>query len=364
MKISITKTSLFIILLALTFTVKAQGDYVVTVGGDSIACKLSMPLFGALKYQSATMSVPKKITPDEIREYYSSDDQQLYRAVYPTHYLKPTYLSVIENGRISLYEATNRIYNSTNMITTTTTTWYIGKGTAYVKDVKSNTLFASRSRNERKDDFAEMLKDNKNVYDKYQAEDKYSFEQIRKLIHLYNQGFPNTVRPFDIPKKDYVIKNNKDTVFCEVEPATMNTIGRYRISELDKFTKIDTSITEYFLAENSSTYLLKNLPKNSRRQYVKLLVKGRINLYSYSTNNSTADSEASLYAAKEPGDMVKIKHAFSSPDKYEKKALTDLISDDPNLVKKNESLPYDYRSIVDYIKMYDSEYLNNSKPIK
>lgn len=129
----------------------------------------------------------------------------------------------------------------------------------------------------------------------------------------------------------------------------------------DRFTKIDTSITAYFLAKDSSIHLLRTLPKSNKREYVKLLVKGKINLYANSLNYSTKDYEAALYAGKDPGELVQIKHAYSNPDKYEKKAFTDLISDDPDLVEKIKTLSYDFNSIVNYLKMYDSNYLNNSK---
>ena len=84
-----------------------------------------------------------------------------------------------------------------------------------------------------------MIKDNKEVYDKYLADDKFGFAQIRNLIHLYNTG-----RSFESDQaKDYVIKRNKDTIFCEIETGSYNTFARYKAATQDKFTKIDTAIT-------------------------------------------------------------------------------------------------------------------------
>jgi len=271
---------------------------------------------------------------------------------------------VIEKGKISLYEmiyttytGTTTTYSGTMTTNTTTTEWYVSKGSDNVSDIKTSGLFMLKAKQKRKDTFAEMLKDNKNIYDKYLAEDKFSFKQIRNLVHLYNTGKP-------LGQQDYVIKKTKDTIFCEIEPATFNTVSRYRANPEDRFAKIDTTITEYFLANNSTTYLLKTLPKDKRREYVKLLTKGRISLYSYSLNNTAGDSEASLYAGKEPGDLAQIKPAFSHPDKNDKKAFADLISDNPNLSEKFKAMPYDFTHILDYVKMYNSEYLTNNKPAK
>jgi hypothetical protein len=364
MKILIAQAIIFIAAITLTFSANAQSDYVITVKGDSIPCKISTPLFGGIKYQSATMSEPKKINPDEIEEYYITGQNVLHRAIFIDNNRKPVYSTVVEKGRISLFEMvyTTTNFNGAMATTTTTKTWYITKGTDHAKSLKSTGIFFGRSK--RKDDFAEMLNDNKGVYDKYMAEDKFSFGQIRNLVHLYNTGLYDKALPFEPPQRDYVITKNKDTIFCEIEPATFNTVSRYRVNADSRFTKIDTAITEYFLAGNSSTYLLKTLPKNKHREFVKLLVKGMVNLYSYSLNNSDADSEAALYASKGGGELVQIKHTFSHPDKNEKKSFTDLISDDPNLIEKLKNLSFDFTSLVNYINIYNSDYLNNGKTTK
>jgi len=175
-------------ILLLTVNVYAQGDYVITVKGDSIACEINTPLIGSTKYKSDAMSRSEKIKPDEIKEYYIARKNTLYRSVFLDDKTKPVFAVVIEKGKISLYEVKYTNYSGTT--TTTTTVWYVGKGSDHVSDLKTNGLFTNTARQQRKDDFGEMLMDNKDVYDKYKSEDKFSFRQIRNLVHLYNTGQP------------------------------------------------------------------------------------------------------------------------------------------------------------------------------
>lgn len=190
MMINITPMKLLLSIImftVLTVNVKAQ-DYVITVKGDSIPCSISTPLIGRVKYKVDSMGESKKIKPDEIREYYIARKNDRERAVYKDSTSRPWFMTVIEKGRISLYQLITTYYH--NGMTTSNTEWYVGKGSDYVSDLKSSSLITFKSKRKRKDIFAEMLKDNQAVYDKYIAEDKFSFKQIQNLVHLYNTGQP------------------------------------------------------------------------------------------------------------------------------------------------------------------------------
>lgn len=176
-----------LVFTVITVNIKAQ-DYVITVKGDSIPCRISAPLIGKMKYKVDSMGESKKIKPDEIREYYIARKNDRERAVYKDSTGRPWFMTVIEKGRISLYQVITIYYH--NGLTTSSTEWYVGKGSDYVSDLKTSSLFSLKSKRKRKDIFAEMLKDNKAVYDKYMADDKFSFKQIRNLVHLYNTGQP------------------------------------------------------------------------------------------------------------------------------------------------------------------------------
>jgi hypothetical protein len=184
---TIFKTLFFIgAIMIIASIANAQTDYVITIKGDSIACKVNIPLVGAPKYKGDAMSKSEKIKPDEIKEYFIARKNLLKRSVFVDSTSDAQFLTVIEKGKISLFELMTSVYNG--MSTTTTTTWYAGKGSDHVSALKTSSLFLNKGRQQRKDDFAEMLADNKDVYNKYKAEDKFSFKQIRNLVHLYNTG--------------------------------------------------------------------------------------------------------------------------------------------------------------------------------
>ena len=353
---------------------KAQNrDYVITNSGDTIKCTIAGPsLLKVYKYKTSDNGEFIKIKEQNIRDFYLGDKNILMRFVYIEDDAMANLMKVIENGRISLYEVvidhirTNSLNNGTFDVSNTE--WFVSKESDTVSLLKYNgtaDLKGLKGRKQRKDDFKKMIEDNKEVYNKYIASKDFSFEQLRGLVHSYNSAFSKIAQPFKIRQKDYVIKRNKDTVFSEIEPASFNSVGRYRPYADNKFTRIDTTISEYFLASNSSTYLLKTLPKNRHPEYVKLIVKGYINLYSHSTYNVDNDKDASLYASKGKGDLVQIKRSFTSHfDKDEKKALIDLFSDDPNMSGNIETLPCDFTSILNLVKTYNGDYLKNNKPLK
>ncbi|MDB5153450.1 MAG: hypothetical protein JWR54_2201 [Mucilaginibacter sp.] len=201
MRILLAQTSAFVALLLFTLSTKAQNtDYVITVQGDTLACKISeLGWVHNGNYKTAQMKSRKQILLSEIKEYCVSKHNVIYRKVYKRAN-KPSsaeYLSVLENGKINLYEeiyttsymsaGSNMQYNSS-----INTKWYISKGSDTVKVLKNSdislaTLFF-KSKEKRKNDFAEMIMDNQEVYDKYLTDDKFSFKQIRNLVHLYNTG--------------------------------------------------------------------------------------------------------------------------------------------------------------------------------
>jgi hypothetical protein len=355
MKIAI-KILFFGIIVLFALNVSGQ-DYVITVKGDSIPCKVrvSLLLQGDIRYKSEAMSSFERIKPTEIKEFYVASKNELHHSVFTDSKSEPEFKHVIEKGKLSLFEQTTYSWGSTmnsysgtmNSMMYSSRALYVGKSSDYVIEL---------SKKQSRDKFAEMLKDNKDVYDKFINEDKFSFEQIKKIIHLYNQNWSWG--------QDYLIMKSGQTVFCEIETSTFNNVGRYRTNSKEKFIKIDTAITGYFSAKDSSTFLLKTLPKKNHREFVKLLVKGRINLYSYSLNKTNEDRETALYAEKESDGLVQIKHAFSSPEKNEEKACLDMISDNPNLFEKLKNLAYNFTSVVNYIKLYNSEYSDKSKPAK
>lgn len=175
------------LLVASVMSARAQkGDYVIPTKGDTIWCHISNPLIGAMNYK-VEGSEPVKISPEHISEYYRAGKKWLCRAVYQERKTKPVFMTVAENGPISLYEVVHTSYNGTSV--SSVKNWFVGKKSNHVSLLKTSGLvLTGKSHKERKDDLAEMLKDKKEVYDAYIAEDKFSFKQIKNLVHWYNTG--------------------------------------------------------------------------------------------------------------------------------------------------------------------------------
>ncbi|HAL82682.1 MAG TPA: hypothetical protein DCO83_10955 [Mucilaginibacter sp.] len=98
-------------------------------------------------------------------------------------------MTVVESGKINLYElitSTTSYGANGTMYSSSNTGWYVSKGTDTAILIKGTLL----ARQKRKNEFADLLADNKTVYDKYMADDKFGFDEIRNLVHLYNTGEP------------------------------------------------------------------------------------------------------------------------------------------------------------------------------
>jgi hypothetical protein len=197
MKLLFTNTSICLFLLTfLTVNVIAQkkSDYVITASGDSLSCTISESFFSSVlpKYKTADMSKAVRVDPLLIKEYSTNNGKHIYASAYMPNAKEPRFSEVLEKGKIYLYEIINE-YQSGGFGTAptynSTKNWFVSKGSDKMQSLKTSSFFfLDKSRNDRKDDFGEMLKDNRTVYDKYQTDKKFSFKELRKLIHLYNSG--------------------------------------------------------------------------------------------------------------------------------------------------------------------------------
>jgi len=194
---NLKKSIVFGLLALLTIHVKAQSnDYVITTSNDTLNCKISISFFTKnYSYKLSQEGKSIKIKPTEIKEYYLSNKKDLFMAFYLEKKDKPEYFKVLEKGKILLVEqVTSQTFAGpmgTAPTTYTNQEWFITKGTDTVKELKHNSIkFTGESRNSRKSNFEEMIADNATVLDKYKTEDKFSFKQLRNLVHLYNTGEP------------------------------------------------------------------------------------------------------------------------------------------------------------------------------
>jgi hypothetical protein len=170
-----------------TLGVKAQSqDYVITTKGDSIPCTIKIPLItcGDGNYKASANGPSIKIKPEEIKEYYISKKNTLYRSVIKEGKTKPEFLLVLETGKISLYEEVTDVY--VNNTVTQVTKWYVSKGSNIVRPLKTDDVFMSKSKKQRQGEFTTLISDNHVVYTQYTSENKFSFKRIRNLVQQYN----------------------------------------------------------------------------------------------------------------------------------------------------------------------------------
>ena len=206
MKILSTKAILIIGLLLSAFSLQAQNwDYVIKINNDTLKGQFIGKKFKAIGWDKA-----KRLYLNEYRETYNASDNAVSRAVVISRNNEPVFLPVIEKGKINLYRKI--VYNMAYITPGANGMWtgggasaefYVSKGTDSVSrlDYSQFGTIHLESKKTRMNVLSEMLKDNKEVYNKFIAEDKFNPDQIRNLIHLYNTG-----RPFgtDIPR-DYII---------------------------------------------------------------------------------------------------------------------------------------------------------------
>ncbi|TWJ04756.1 hypothetical protein JN11_00477 [Mucilaginibacter frigoritolerans] len=215
MKTLFTITFITSILFALT--AKAQHDYVITAGDDSLTCEINVRLLGVPKYQAKGAKESKKIRPDEIKEYYIADQDALFKSVLDMsgagfNENPRLFMPVLEKGKICLYQM---IYSTPGTSVgvglgpiaigggTSTIKYYVSKIDDWVSEVKTDGIFTSSSKLRIKNRaFLNMIEDNKEVYNKCLADNDFSFKAIRNLIHLYNTGTPYKDPPYVEPKED------------------------------------------------------------------------------------------------------------------------------------------------------------------
>jgi hypothetical protein len=196
MKSSPMKSILVLICIfcASTLTVYAQDDYVITLKEDTLRCKIKRKILISpfesgtenYKYQTLAMTKAEIISLKEIKEFALAKKDLLFRAI-ADYNGELKFMIVLENGKLCLYEYTPPSYNTGSNNIQPSTSWYLGKGDKVIF-LKTNSIIANKSRKERKDEFAEMLKDNKDVYDLFVREDKFSGDEVRRVIQLYNTG--------------------------------------------------------------------------------------------------------------------------------------------------------------------------------
>jgi hypothetical protein len=180
---------LTVLLLGISaLTVNAQNkDYIITKQGDTIRCKIKGVLFNSsIRFKTDTMKDYKEESASTIKQYFRHKEKAPQRAVTLPNKHTPEFLTLLEEGKINLYE--KMVMSGGYPTSYTYTYWFVQKGTDSVMDIKSNALINKKSRKERKEDLIALISDNKDVLGQYTTADSFSFNQIQATIHYYNTG--------------------------------------------------------------------------------------------------------------------------------------------------------------------------------
>lgn len=167
-------------------------DYVITNKGDTLKGQFTGKRFKANGWDKA-----KRLHLYDYKEIFHADDSTFMQAVVISGTGEPEFMRVIEKGKINLYMgATNNMY----MVPGPYGGWaggstehlFVSKGTDTVKELDYSAFgtIQFKSKKKRINVLSEMLMDNKDVYEKFVTEDKFTPVQIENLIHLYNTGKP------------------------------------------------------------------------------------------------------------------------------------------------------------------------------
>jgi hypothetical protein len=205
---------------------------------------------------------------------------------------------------------------------------------------------------------------------------------------------------------DYVVNLNNDTIRCKIKFRTFTTAFqsarkaaneriKYQVDGVSGSKNVDAdSIKAYYLSRDTSFYLSEYLPGTDYRIFVKLLQRGKINLYEFSlsvgattamqVNGSfimTGNGKESYWYANKDNDSLKLikmlrgtphiaaeKYIGNTSRKKRQQDLFDLFADNPTLlIKFKEEIKnedYGWDVIRNYIKMYNDEYAESHKAAK
>lgn len=177
---------LFTCLLNQQPTLAQERDVVITQSGDTIFCQIKTDIFGfPTKYRRVDSTEFVRLKEKEIKYYYIASKKEAYRSVKLPNKTKNQLLRLVEDGKINLYVRYTQAGNTGSVAT-----WFVSKGEGELHELKTSALFSFKSKQDRKEAFANMLADNQEVLQQYMSDDSFSFKNIRNIVHLYNTGQP------------------------------------------------------------------------------------------------------------------------------------------------------------------------------
>jgi len=165
---------------------KAQNpDRIITVKNDTIPCTITLMADEySYSYKKVEKDEPIKIETTNVKEFYSGDKKIWKRRVYQNGHLIPYFLTVIELGKISLFEDVTTLtsygpFNTTSV--SKTIEWYVAKGNDHA-DLLKSSKFKVFGEKKSKNAFVALIEDNKEVYNKFLVDNSFSFDEIKRIF--------------------------------------------------------------------------------------------------------------------------------------------------------------------------------------
>ncbi|WP_316783622.1 hypothetical protein [Pedobacter frigiditerrae] len=163
----------------------AQKDYIVNNAGDTTKGQFKKQLISGLKFKPDGNSQYEDLNYDDLSAYYKSKDSSSYvLKVIPTG-KKPIFLERLQNGKIKLYERfIAGTYGYMGGGSPSQTIWYASKDDGELLEIKTNNVLGTRE--DRKNNFFNLIGDYKELWDDFIAEKNFSYEMIESYIKKYN----------------------------------------------------------------------------------------------------------------------------------------------------------------------------------
>ena len=171
-----------------------KDSYVINNNNDTIKCEIKVLFFGSIKYKPLSASNNKYIlaSPSDIKEYHIAGNANSYVAIALADEGKIGYISILEKGRINLYEKITSNENGYSQISSILTRWYVSKDYAPLQKLKSTTVYNGGAQDDQtiskksKEYFLELIADDGPLFEKFRAETDFSYSKLQYYVHQYN----------------------------------------------------------------------------------------------------------------------------------------------------------------------------------
>lgn len=180
----------------LTIGAQAQTDYIIMNDGTKVLGEMKSHTVKKVRFKADGSKKTQRFKPADITEAYKTGNKK-FRSVELPNKNGKYFVEVLQDGKIKLYEffkgaagyrySAPNPYGGAGFATTGNNPaqyWYAQKDGGELVEVKSNQIWGSRKA--RKDNLSALIADNPQVLNRYNKEDKFTFDFIRSLIEEYN----------------------------------------------------------------------------------------------------------------------------------------------------------------------------------